>query len=613
MEASGCWIRSRSIFKAEPVRQSEFQNRHFVLNFRLNSRDHGYKLMVFDHLHPNMNGDWWRGATLYQIYPRSFCDANGDGIGDLAGITGRLPYVASLGVDGIWLSPFFTSPMRDFGYDVADHLGVDPLFGSGADFDALLAEAHRLGLKVIIDQVWSHTAAEHPWFQESRAGRDNAKADWYVWADARPDGSPPNNWQSWMGGPAWRWEPRRRQYHLHNFLPQMPDLNFHCAAVQDAVLGIARHWLDRGVDGFRLDTANLYFHSRGLQDNPPLPESRRGDSPVLMQQHRHNADQPEAPAFFERLRSLMDRYGHGSTARMAVAEIGGAEPLSTMVTYTQGGYRLHTAYSFAFLGERPGAAQVLSHLAPWAEGAGRQAWPSWAFSNHDAPRVASRWGSGAAGAFAFGGGAEGRPAAAGATPITWLALLLALRGTVFLYQGEELGLPQSTLAYEDLRDPYGLANWPLNPGRDGCRTPFPWEADAPQLGFSKATHTWLPVDPAHAPLAVDRQLADPASTLHATRRLLALRRAHPALRLGDLEAIASEGDVLVLRRQQAGPGTNDALLLAFNLGARHAAVALPATVAQAATAVPLFTHAGAAMQGPVLQLPPGAVLMAPLA
>ena len=262
-----------------------------------------------------MSMDWWRGATLYQIYPRSFADANGDGVGDLAGVTAKLPYVAALGVDGIWLSPFFTSPMRDFGYDVADHLGVDPLFGTGADFDALLAVAHRLGLKVVIDQVWSHTAAEHPWFQESRASRDNAKADWYVWADAKPDGSPPNNWQSWMGGPAWRWEPRRRQYHLHNFLPQMPDLNFHCPAVQDAVLGIAGHWLARGVDGFRLDTANLYFHSRGLQDNPPLPEDRRGDAPVLMQQHLHNADQPEAPAFFERLRALMDGHGGGGRAR----------------------------------------------------------------------------------------------------------------------------------------------------------------------------------------------------------------------------------------------------------------------------------------------------------
>jgi alpha-glucosidase len=362
------------------------------------------------------------------------------------------------------------------------------------------------------------------------------------------------------------------------------------------------------VDGFRLDTANLYFHNRSLQDNPPLPEGRRGDAPVLMQQHLHNADQPEAPAFFERLRALMDSYG----ARMAVAEIGGAEPLPTMVAYTQGTQRLHTAYSFAFLGERPGAEQVLRHLAPWGEGEGREAWPSWAFSNHDAPRVASRWGGGASGAFAFGGRADAGATAAGATAITWLALLLALRGTVFLYQGEELGLPQSTLTFEDLRDPYGLANWPLNPGRDGCRTPFPWEADAPQLGFSRAERTWLPADLAHAPLAVDRQEADPGSTLHATRRLLAIRRAHPALRLGDLQALVAEGDVLVFRREHADPDARDAMLLAFNFGSSSAVVSLPTGISRATDAVPLFTHASALLHGPQLKLPPGAVLFAQL-
>jgi glycosidase len=221
------------------------------------------------------HNDWWRGATFYQAYPRSFADSNGDGIGDLPGLTARLDHVARLGVDGVWISPFFPSPMRDFGYDVTDHCGVDPMFGTLADFDALLARAHALGLKVVIDQVWSHTAIEHPWFVDSRAGRDGARADWYVWADAKADGSPPSNWQSWMGGPAWTWDPRRRQYYLHNFLPQMPDLNFHCPAVQDAVLDAARFWLDRGVDGFRLDTANYYHHDPALTDNPPQPPAAR--------------------------------------------------------------------------------------------------------------------------------------------------------------------------------------------------------------------------------------------------------------------------------------------------------------------------------------------------
>ncbi|MCE2659374.1 MAG: DUF3459 domain-containing protein [Rubrivivax sp.] len=504
-----------------------------------------------------MASDWWRGATFYQIYPRSFADTNGDGLGDLPGVTRHLPYVASLGVDGIWLSPFFTSPMRDFGYDVSDHCAVDPRFGTLADLDALLAEARRLGLKVVIDQVWSHTAAEHPWFQESRASRDNPKADWYVWADAKPDGSPPNNWLSWMGGPAWRWEPRRRQYHLHQFLPQMPDLNFHCPAVQEAVLALAHFWLARGVDGFRLDTANLYAHDTELRDNPALPPEQRGDSPVLMQRHLYTMDQPESLAFLQRLRRVMDRYPD----RMTVGEIGGNDALATMLTYTRGQEQLHTAYSFAFLGARPDAATVARQLKPWADVDG---WPSWAFSNHDSPRVASRWGGADTATFGLGaasGAAAHTPAGAG--PLTWMALLMALRGTLFIYQGEELGLPQSTVAFEHLQDPYGIANWPLNPGRDGCRTPMPWVHDAPQAGFSDAA-PWLPADPAHAPLAVDVQEQDPASLLHQTRRLIALRRAHPVLRTGTSEVLWADGNTLVLQRGE-GQG---AVLALFNLGAK---------------------------------------------
>lgn len=540
---------------------------------------------------------WWRGAVLYQVYPRSFADSNGDGVGDLAGLTQSLHYIARLGVDGVWISPFFPSPMRDFGYDVSDHCGVDPMFGTLADFDALVAEAHRLGLKVVIDQVWSHTAAEHPWFQESRSSRDNPKADWYVWADAKADGSPPNNWQSWMGGPAWRWEPRRRQYHLHNFLPQMPDLNFHCPAVQDAVLDVGRFWLARGVDGFRLDTANLYAHDPLLRDNPPLPEGQRGDSPVLMQRHEFNTDQPESLAFMQRLRALLDEYPD----RFSVGELGGPEPVRAMQAYTEGTQRLHTAYSFAFLGERPDAAAVMQRLAPWADHSG---WPAWAFSNHDAVRVASRWGGSAGGSFALSASTQGQAAQPALPPSTWMALLMALRGTVFVYQGEELGLPQSRLTFEQLQDPFGIAHWPLSEGRDGCRTPMPWRAGAPHAGFS-AVAPWLPADPAHAPLAVDRQEADPGSLLHTTRALVALRRRHPALRLGDLEALVAEGPLLVLRRQWEG----DAMLCAFNLGARPLQHRL-------ATAPPLqgggMALQGARCEGAVLHLPPGAALLQPM-
>jgi alpha-glucosidase len=492
---------------------------------------------------------WWRGAVIYQLYPRSFADANGDGLGDLSGIASRLPYVAALGVDGIWICPFFPSPMRDFGYDVSDYCNVDPRFGTLADFDALLAQAHRLGLKVLIDQVWSHTAIEHPWFAESRSSRDNPKADWYVWADAKPDGSPPSNWQSWMGNGCWTWEPRRRQYYLHNFLPQMPDLNLHSAAVQDAILDIARFWLDRGVDGFRLDTANYYCHDRALTDNPPQPPERRGDLPAAMQQHMHNICQPETLGFLERVRALMDRYD----GRMAVAEIGSANNLERMVEYTQPG-RLHTAYSFMLLGGQPDARALADAMTPWQEGEGAAGWPAWALSNHDVPRVATRWGG-------------DDPAQAR----LWLLLLLALRGTVFIYQGEELGLRQSEVAFEHLQDPFGKAHWPRDKGRDGCRTPMPWRRVEPCAGFTTGT-PWLPADPAHAALAVDVQEADAGSMLHFARRAIAFRRAHPALRWGSFEPVRVDGAVLVARR---GHGDDD-VLAAFNFGDDACCVELPA-------------------------------------
>ena len=533
-------------------------------------------------LHPDPN-PWWRGAALYQIYPRSFADSNGDGIGDLPGITARLDFVAGLGVDGIWLSPFFQSPMRDFGYDVSDYRAVDPIFGTLADFDALVARAHALGLKVIIDQVWSHTAIEHPWFTESRSSRDNPKADWYVWADAKPDGSPPTNWQSWMGCGTWTWDTRRQQYYLHNFLPQMPDLNFHNAEVQDAILDIGRFWLDRGVDGFRLDTANYYCHDRSLQDNPPQPADKRGNIPAAMQQHLHNVCQPETVLFHERVRQLLDEY----SGRMIVAEIGSQHSLERMIEYTRGSDRLHTAYSFLLLGPQPTPQRLTEIMAPWQQGDGAAAWPSWAMSNHDAPRVATRW-------------AQGHAARAQ----QFMVLLACLRGTLFIYQGEELGLPQSEIAFEDLQDPFGKAHWPLEKGRDGCRTPMPWMANAPVAGFSTGK-PWLPADAAHAALAVDEQEADAASTLHLTRRVLALRRAHPALRLGRFDTLFADDAVLVMQRVLEG----ETVLAAFNFGNE------PTVHELAAAPVPLgppLALGGATLTGAHLHLPPGAALVVPL-
>ena len=488
--------------------------------------------------------EWWRGAVIYQIYPRSFADSNGDGIGDLAGITAHLDHVASLGVDAIWLSPFFTSPMRDFGYDVSDFCDVDPIFGTLADFDALIAKAHSLGLKVLIDQVYSHSSDQHAWFRESRSSRDNARADWYVWADPKPDGSPPNNWQSVFGGPAWTWDARRGQYYFHNFLSEQPDLNFHNPAVQDAALGTAKFWLDRGVDGFRLDALNFSMHDPELRDNPPAPDTGRPRTRSFdFQLHTYNQSHADIPHFLERIRALTDSYG----GKFTVAEVGGPEPEGEMHAFTEGEGRLNSAYGFNFLyAEQLTPKLVADAVAEWPAEQGT-GWPSWAFENHDAPRALSRWvDAGHRAAFAR----------------MKMLLLLSLRGNAFLFQGEELGLTQVEIGYEHLQDPEAITNWPLTLSRDGARTPMPWVADAPVAGFTSGK-PWLPMGPDHAALAVDRQNNDPDSLLNLTRRLVALRMASPALTGGNMEIVRADAALLVFERE----GEGQAMTCAFNLGA----------------------------------------------
>jgi len=499
--------------------------------------------------------EWWRGAVIYQIYPRSFADSNGDGVGDLQGITARLDHVAALGVDAIWLSPFFTSPMRDFGYDVADYRDVDPIFGTLADLDALIARAHALGLKVIIDQVYSHTSDQHPWFTESRQDRTNPRADWYVWADPKPEGSPPSNWQSVFGGPSWEWDARRCQYYLHNFLREQPDLNVHNPEVQAELLDTARFWLDRGVDGFRLDAINFAMHDPALTDNPPAPEGvGRRTRPFDYQLRLHSQSHADIPAFLEKLRALLDSYGD----RFTVAEIGGDDAITEMKAFTHGQSRLNSAYGFVYLyGEAMIPALVDEANAQWP-GAQGEGWPSWAFSNHDAPRHVSRWAS-----------ETDRERFAAMT----MMLLMSLRGNVFVYQGEELGLPQAHVPFERLVDPEAIANWPQTLGRDGARTPMPWQVDAPQAGFSNGDpiEPWLPVDARHLPLAVDRQQGDPASMLETTRRLIAGRHSLPALRTGGHSTVPSEPPLLAFVR---GDGA-DAVLCGFNLGPDAVAWELP--------------------------------------
>jgi alpha-glucosidase len=491
---------------------------------------------------------WWQGAAIYQIYPRSFADSNGDGIGDLPGITARLDHAARLGVDAIWISPFFTSPMNDFGYDVADYCDVDPIFGTLADFDALVARAHDLGLKVTIDQVYAHTSDQHAWFTASRQDRNNAQADWYVWADAKADGSPPCNWQSVFGGPSWTWDARRCQYYLHNFLSSQPQLNCHHPAVQQALLDVARFWLERGVDGFRIDALNFAMHDPLLRDNPPAPDDgKQRTRPFDFQLQTYNQSHPDIVPFVERIRALMDEYG----ATFTVAEVGGRDADREMKLFTQGQRRLNSAYGFDFLyapALTPGL--VVTALERWPD-APDIGWPSWAFENHDAPRALSRW------------CAEADQPAFGRFKAV---LLAALRGNVIIYQGEELGLTQVEIPFEQLQDPEAIANWPLTLSRDGVRTPMPWQADAPAAGFSTAV-PWLPLGADNMARAVDGQEADPASLLHLTRRLLHLRRACPALRAGSAEVIHADLCSLVLRRRFG----NQSIAVALNFAATPAA------------------------------------------
>ena len=484
---------------------------------------------------------WWRGAVIYQIYPRSFFDTDGDGIGDLRGAAEKLDYVASLGVDGVWLSPFFRSPMKDFGYDVSDYCDFDPIFGSLADFDALLARAHALGLKVIIDQVYSHTSDEHPWFEESANARDGPKADWYVWAEPKDDGTAPNNWLSVFGGPAWTWGPRRRQYYLHNFLAGQPDLNFHNPAVQAAILQVATFWLDRGVDGFRLDVANYYFHEASLKDNPPQNCATAPSWPYAYQRHLYDRSQPQTLTFLARLRALTDKYPE----RMMVGEIGDSDPLARQQEYTAGCDRLHTAYSFHLLDGGRGSPQLFAQaLSAWR---GADGWPSWSLGNHDFARFATRL-----------GGPNAGPDQINAL----LAAHFCMRGTIFVYQGDELGLPQAHVPFDQMQDPFAKRAFTGDSGRDGARTPFPWTAAAPMGGFSTAGDAWLPVDPRHLPLAAEVQAKDPGSHLAVTRRLIALRAAHRALRTGEADLLDAGENILALVRAEK----SERILCVINLG-----------------------------------------------
>jgi alpha-glucosidase len=533
---------------------------------------------------PDANNPWWKEAIIYQVYPRSYLDTNGDGVGDLPGITAKLDYIAGLGVDIVWLSPFFKSPQKDFGYDIADYCDVDPMFGSLADFDALVAKAHSLGLKIMIDQVMSHTADNHPWFVESRSSRDNPKADWYVWADPLADGNPPNNWLSVFGGSAWQWDTRRKQYYMHNFLVSQPQLNFHNPDVQQAHLDAQRFWLERGVDGVRMDACVFHFHDRQLRSNPPAlvrdTSTVTDVNPYGMQAHIYDKTQPENIAFLQRVRAQLNEFG-----AVSIGEVSSDDALEQMAEYTEGGDKLHMAYSFNLLTPVFTAAHIRKQVEEFNARV-KDGWASWSVGNHDAIRVATRWSRGETG----GGNSP-------ALTKMVLAMQLSLKGTPCLYQGDELGLPEADVPFELLQDPYGITFWPEFKGRDGCRTPMPWTASSANGGFTTGK-PWLPVPAEHLALAEDLQDKDPQSMLNFQRRIIHWRRTMPQLTRGDIVFFDVPEQALALRRDLPD---HPSVLAVFNTTAEALTFDWP----EAAGAAKLDGHGMAGeVVGSTVTLPP---------
>ena len=515
---------------------------------------------------------WWETGTIYQIYPRSFQDSDGDGIGDLAGIRCRLDYVCSLGVDAIWLSPIFPSPMADFGYDVADYCDVAAMFGDLAGFDALLADVHARGLKLLLDFVPNHSSTEHPWFIESRSSRSSTKRDWYIWRDPAPGGGPPNNWTSDMGGSAWEFDPATGQYYLHAFLKEQADLNWRNPEVRAAMTDVLRFWLERGVDGFRIDVLWHCFKAEGLPDNPPNPAFMPAMGEKLKVLQHHSANQPEIHALASDFRGLADSYGE----RLLVGEV--CLPLDQLMTYygTADTPGVHLPFNFALV-EAPWDAGAIAQIITDYEAAlPPGGWPNWVMGSHDAPRIAGRIGE-----------AQARNAA---------LLLLTLRGTPTLYQGDELGIGKVTIPPERVRDPQDLRQPGLGLGRDGSRTPMPWDGST-NAGFSTG-EPWLPLNDDWAARNVAAQANDAGSMLALYRRLLALRRSHGALNLGDIQIHAAVPDLLVYERSDGG----EHLLVALNFAGEPRALPFAGELLLSTTGAAAFHGTLAPDEGVILRL-----------
>ena len=515
-----------------------------------------------------LNEDWWKSAVFYQIYPRSFYDSNNDGIGDLKGVSKKLDHLndgngGGLGIDAIWFSPFFTSPQADFGYDVSDYCNIDEDYGTLEDFDNLVAEAHKRNIKVVLDLVLNHSSDQHEWFKESRSDCTNPKSDWYVWADPKPDGSPPNNWLAVFGGAAWTYEPQREQYYLHNFLAEQPDLNWYNPEVREVLADVVRFWMNRGVDGFRLDTANYYAHDQELRDNPKRPPNSRPleddqeANPLSSYITKYSKDRPENIEFIHYLRTIFDE----GNSIVSVGEIGSSEGLDETLKlgadYVKHGDGLHMAYTFAMLNKEMNA-EYFKHVVRFTEDMIEDGWPCWSLSNHDCTRMMSRYNC-----FNEREGFQQM----------MLLLLLSLRGTPIIYYGEEIDMEEYRISKEEVKDPQGIRFWPEIKGRDGCRLPFPWDSKASNQGFNDGAKPWLP---AKNTLTLDKALADPNSTFHVLKEMLTIRKNNPALQIGNFREILIEGKCFVFERKTV----NQTILIAANFSVEEHHLKLPVKVDQ---------------------------------
>jgi alpha-glucosidase len=491
---------------------------------------------------------WWHRAIVYQVYPRSFQDSNADGVGDLIGIVQRLDYLKWLGIEAIWLSPIFPSPMADFGYDVANYIDIHPMFGTMADFDHLLTEAHRRGIKVLLDLVPNHSSNEHPWFKESRLTKDSPKRDWYIWKDAREDGSVPNNWLSVFGGSAWEWDELSEQYYYHGFLKEQPDLNWRNEEVVEAMLDVMRFWLDKGVDGFRVDVLWHIFKDEYLNDNPPNPDFSPNMPSYDSLLPIFSTDQPEVQHVVKRMRQLVDAYNE----RVIIGEI--YLPYERLMTYYgSNNDGVHLPFNFTLIAISWDAQVIASAINDYEKALPKNGWPNWVISNHDRPRIASRIGE-----------AQSRIAA---------MLLLTLRGTPTLYYGDEIGMKDVNIPFNEIKDPQGLNMPDLNMSRDPARTPMQWNSST-NAGFTTG-NPWLRISENYASQNVEQQIKDSSSTLSLYKKLIALRQSEPALLYGDYKQIFVDNKLIAYTRRLVD---SDGFLIILNLSSYAAEFKVPAEI-----------------------------------